>query len=116
MKNSNEKLTLATKMGGSLAPHVPHFNIGARDVELLLLEAGLFGWYLFTFECLRDVDISGLFRFLFLPLTSFHEAFMFIFCVLCVICFTVSVSLALYTYTLDSVLSSIRQVKAIFFW
>jgi len=51
----------------------------------LVISEGLLGWYLLIFGCLWG--ISGLFRFLFLPLTLLHEASSFVFCVLYVICF-----------------------------
>jgi len=97
---SDEKLSVAKKMGRGL-------TIFSKDIifvfassssssslsKELIIDTGLLGWYLFIFGCFQSVDITGLFRVLFLPLTSFHEAPTFVLCVLCIICFTVSVSL-----------------------
>jgi len=52
--------------------------------------------YLSIFGYLRDYDVSELFRFLFLPLTTIHGSFMFVFCELCIVYF-VSMSFASFT-------------------
>jgi hypothetical protein len=99
----NEKLsTLATKMGEGLAIFPTLLVLASSSASLrpskeLVVSISLLGWYLFIFDWLQGVDISGLFRLFFSPLTSFFETSRFIFYVLCVICFAVPVSLAPFT-------------------
>jgi len=63
---------LVTKMDEDLATFSIHTLVrtsssSSSSPSKLALGTGLFSWYLFTFGCLWDVDISRLFRFLFFP-------------------------------------------------
>jgi len=96
---SDEKLSLAKRMDGDLA-------IFSKDITLvftpsssssspskeLIIDTGLLGWWLLDiFGCFRGVDITGLFRVLFLPLTSFHKAPVYLLCIVCNLFYGVSV-------------------------
>jgi len=84
---SDEKLSiLATKMDGSLAIFlililvlVSSSSSSCASKELVI-GTDLLGCYLVIFGCFRGVDISALFLFLFLPLTSFYETSIFLGC------------------------------------
>jgi len=91
---SDEKIsTLATKIGRNLVVFstltLGYYRFFLNPSKELVVGTDLFGQYSFLVS-LRGVVFSRLFRFLFLLLTSFHEAFSFVFCVLCIICIKVS--------------------------
>jgi len=94
--NDKKLLTLITEMGGSLTVFsilmllFSSSSFSSSPSKELIIDTGLLNWYLFIFCCLRGIDISSLFWFLFLLLTSIHGASTFVFCESCIICFEVS--------------------------
>jgi len=103
--NNEKSLTLATKMIEVLGVFFLMFSLFSLFLSSnyfsslskeLVVGMGLLSWYLCIFGCLRGIDISRLFWFLFLLLTSIHISSMFVFCELCILCFEVWVSFALF--------------------
>jgi len=110
-ENDGKLSTLAIKMGRDLAilstrtMILASLNSSSNPSKALVIDTDLLDRYLFIFGYLQGIDISR--RFLFLLLTSFHEASMFVFCVLYVICFKVTVTF-LFTRS-RSILDSFRK-------